>query len=104
MTPMETETVESWPSSRRSRAPRGAGVVAGPAGATVLRGRLYPRARTVVDRCTGTVASAMKGLEGRRALVTGAARGIGRAIAERLAAEGSRVALVDVDGAALDGT
>src|SRR4051812_14562783 len=42
--------------------------------------------------------------EGRRALVTGAARGIGRAIAERLAAEGSRVALVDVDGAALDGT
>jgi NAD(P)-dependent dehydrogenase (short-subunit alcohol dehydrogenase family) len=39
----------------------------------------------------------MRGLDGKRALVTGAARGIGRATAERLAAEGSRVALVDVD-------
>ena len=39
----------------------------------------------------------MRGLEAKRAVVTGAARGIGRAIAERLAHEGSRVALVDVD-------
>jgi NAD(P)-dependent dehydrogenase (short-subunit alcohol dehydrogenase family) len=43
----------------------------------------------------------MRGLQGKRALVTGAARGIGRAIVERLASEGARVALVDVDADAL---
>ena len=37
-------------------------------------------------------------LPGRVALVTGAARGIGLAIGRRLADEGARVALVDVDG------
>jgi NAD(P)-dependent dehydrogenase (short-subunit alcohol dehydrogenase family) len=37
---------------------------------------------------------------GRNAVVTGGARGIGLAIAERLASEGARVALWDLDGAA----
>jgi NAD(P)-dependent dehydrogenase (short-subunit alcohol dehydrogenase family) len=40
--------------------------------------------------------------EGRGAVVTGAARGIGRAVAERLAAEGARVLLSDVEPAVAD--
>lgn len=37
-------------------------------------------------------------LDGRHAVVTGGARGIGAAIARRYAAEGARVAILDVDG------
>ncbi len=43
-----------------------------------------------------------RNLEGRMAVVTGGARGLGLAIAERLAAAGARLALWDRDAAALD--
>jgi NAD(P)-dependent dehydrogenase (short-subunit alcohol dehydrogenase family) len=40
----------------------------------------------------------LKGLQRKVVVVTGGASGIGRATAERLIAEGSRVAVVDIDG------
>lgn len=42
-------------------------------------------------------------LAGRRILIAGGAQGIGRATVARFLAEGARVAVIDRDGAALDG-
>jgi NAD(P)-dependent dehydrogenase (short-subunit alcohol dehydrogenase family) len=46
----------------------------------------------------------MYGLEGRKAIVTGAAHGIGKGIAARLVAEGCDVGIVDLDPAAAEAT
>jgi NAD(P)-dependent dehydrogenase (short-subunit alcohol dehydrogenase family) len=46
----------------------------------------------------------MTGLAGKVAVITGAGSGIGRAAAVRFAAAGARVAITDVDAAALDET
>ena len=44
----------------------------------------------------------MRVFEGRVAVVTGAASGIGLALAQRFAAEGMKVVMADVEAAALD--
>ncbi|OIJ25639.1 3-oxoacyl-ACP reductase FabG [Nocardioides luteus] len=43
-------------------------------------------------------------LDNRTAVITGGAQGIGRAVAERFVAEGARVVIADLDGAAAEAT
>jgi NAD(P)-dependent dehydrogenase (short-subunit alcohol dehydrogenase family) len=53
-------------------------------------------------RTKGDIDVALQDLDGRVAVVTGAASGIGFGLAERFAAEGMRVVLADVEQGALD--
>jgi NAD(P)-dependent dehydrogenase (short-subunit alcohol dehydrogenase family) len=46
----------------------------------------------------------MRTLTGKLAVITGAASGIGRALAEQLAREGCYLALVDIDASGLEET
>src|SRR4051812_43662492 len=85
ITPIDTATVPSRLSCRRN-ALRAAGGRAGVVITVAIRA-----VPTLIRQNRG-----VKGLSGTRALVTGAASGIGRAVAERLAAEGGRVATLDI--------
>jgi len=51
-----------------------------------------------------SMAGAMSDYAGRNVLITGAASGIGRLLAQKIAAEGARVILWDVESAALERT
>ena len=44
----------------------------------------------------------MDTLDGRTAVITGAASGLGRAMAERMAAEGMRLVLADIEAEPLE--
>jgi NAD(P)-dependent dehydrogenase (short-subunit alcohol dehydrogenase family) len=103
-------TRESAPNSTRRNLVMGASAFAG----ATLAGRVSAQSRTDTDprvlgdkpvpepppeRSSGPVAPARGSmLKGKAAFVTGAARGIGRAIAVELAANGADVAVFDIAG------
>jgi len=72
----------------------------------VWKGRPEPHVSLVCDTIHGSKAEGTAGmdlhLEGRTAIVTGASKGIGRAIASALAEEGVNLALLARTGAALE--
>jgi NAD(P)-dependent dehydrogenase (short-subunit alcohol dehydrogenase family) len=66
------------------------------------RARLDPAPPARLPLADGGRPHVVKELAGKTAVVTGAASGIGRALAAAFAAEGMRVVLADVEAAALD--
>ena len=66
-------------------------------------GSILPSTAASHDPPTQRARRLMEQLEGRTAVVTGAASGIGLAVAEALAAEGMQVVMTDIDAGSLDG-
>src|SRR5215213_1834784 len=66
--------------------------------------RSLSRARALLQRLSGSTMTAAPDirLNGRVAIVTGAANGLGRAMAQALARAGASVAFADIDGGALE--
>ncbi len=67
------------------------------------RRRCHGRSSGVCDRRSQHGPQVTYPLDGRRALLTGASAGIGRATALQLAADGARLACVDIDTAGVEG-